>query len=68
MKVLVLNNAAPFIRGGAEELAALLIQLAEAHAHSMDPAALSAAAWSLAALQLTAGRPLMHSMHSMGRG
>ena len=49
-------------RGGP--LAPLLVQLAAQHAPNMDPAALSAAAWSLAALQLEPARPAMHAMHA----
>ena len=51
----------------AAALAGLLVQLAAAHASSMDPPALSAAAWALGALRLAQARPLLQSMHALAQ-
>lgn len=48
-------------------LASLLVQLASLHAPRMDPAALSAAAWSLGMLQLAPARPVLRTMHALAQ-
>ncbi len=49
----------------SRKLASLLVRLATQHAADMEPAAASAAAWSLAAMQLAAAVPAVRSMHAV---
>lgn len=52
---------------GSGPLAPLLVQLADKYAPVMEPANLSAAAWGLAALQLSPARPVMRRIHDLAR-